>query len=57
MLRGLVGRDARHLLEVDPAQEDAAEVDRGQREQEKDRNHERELDHALATRSLTATPQ
>ena len=55
VVRGEVGRDAGHVLEVDPAEVHATEVDRDHQEHEDDREHDRELDHALAERAVAVT--
>ena len=52
---GEVRTDARCVLEDDPAVERSTEVDAEQEDQEQHRHEQRELDDALAPRSLVAT--
>ncbi len=55
VVRGEVGRDARHVLQVDVSEIHATEVERGEGHQKEDRQHQRELDEALAPRTARAT--
>ena len=51
---GQVRRDAAHALEVDPAEVDATEVERDERQEQEDRQDDRELDEALASAAAMA---